>query len=404
MTQTILFVDGERYVHKALQRSFRTMSKEWEMRFAGSPEEALQTLSEDPADVIVTETVFHGQNGIDFLKSIRENHPQMVRIILSGYSDQDIILKSVDLAHQYLSKPCEDEDLKATILRAFLMKELLAQGPLKKVVSKISSLPSLPALYVELVKELESEDTSLQKVGDIIAKDIGLTAKILKLVNSAFFGLPQQITNPAKAVSLLGTDIIQAIVLTAGTFDKFNHLNFPGFSMEMTWQHAMTVASFSKIIAQNAGLDRKETETAFMAGLLHDIGTLLMAAHLPDEFKQTLKMKEDASISTSEAELAVVGTTHASVGAYLLGLWGLPDVIIDAAAFHHIPAQRPYKNLTPMVITHVADALAHAETDMVTPNCIIERLDYDFLRSAALLEALEGWKQSCADHLDTEVA
>lgn len=400
MTGSIIFVDEERYIHKALKRSFRKMSDQWAIRFVSSPQEALQAMGESPADVVVTETIFTGEDGVAFLQAVRQKHPQMVRIILSGYSDRDVILKSVDVAHQYLAKPCDDDTLKATISRAFLMKELLAQGPLKKVVSQIDSLPSLPALYVELVEELKSEDASLEKVGDIIAKDISLTAKILKLVNSAFFGLPQEITSPAKAVSLLGMDIIQAIVLTTGTFEKFKHLKFKGFSIADMWQHAMMVASFAKVIAKQAGLDRKAGETAFMAGLLHDIGTLLIASHLPEEFTQILKMKEEQSISISDAEMAVVGTTHAAVGAYLLGLWGLPDAIIDAAAFHHSPSDRPYEGLSPLVIAHVADALVHSETNGNSNNGVAHGLDYDFIATANLEGQIDDWKLHCAEYLE----
>jgi putative nucleotidyltransferase with HDIG domain len=398
--ETILFVDEERFVHKALKRSFRNMSREWDMRFVSSPQEALQAIDASPVDVIVTETVFSGQNGLDFLRWVRQNHPQTVRIILSGYSDRDIILKSVDLAHQYLDKPCEDEALKATISRAFLMKELLAQGTLKKVVSQIDSLPSLPALYVELMEELKSEDTSVEKVGRIIGKDIGLTAKVLKLVNSAFFCLPQHISNPAKAVSMLGIDIIQSIVLTSGTFDKYNHLKFHGFTLEQLWHHAMMVASFAKVIAKQAGMAPKDIETAFMAGLLHDIGVLLIASHLPQEFSNILKIKEKQSVPRVDAELAVVGTTHAAVGAYLLGLWGLPDEIIDAAAFHHTPSQKPFNGISSVVIVHAADALVHAGHAGVAPNTILDGLDYAFMESANLLDTLEDWRQSCADYLE----
>lgn len=401
MTESILFVDEERFIHKALKRSFRSMRNEWDMRFVSSPPEALQAMKETPAAVMVTETVFTGEDGLAFIQSAREHHPDMVRIILSGYADRDLILKSVDLAHQYLAKPCEDEALKATISRAFLMKELLAQGPLKKVVSKIDSLPSLPAVYVELVEELKSEDASIEKIGEIIAKDIGLTTKILKMVNSAFFGLPQEITHPAKAVSMLGIDIVQAMVLTSGTFDKFKHLKLQGFSLEENWQHAMKVAYYAKVIATQAGQSRKEVETAFMAGLLHDIGTLLIAAHLPEAFTEILKMKETDDLTTSEAEMAVAGTTHAAVGAYLLGLWGLPDAIIDAAAFHHTPSQRPYETLTATIITHVADALAHSGQNIADPNTLIGRLDYPFLESADLLEPLTAWKQSCCEHMES---
>ena len=399
MPQTILFVDEEKFVHKALKRSFRKMREEWDMRFSASPSEALEILNREPIDVVVTETVFQGQSGLDFLKVVREGHPNSVRIILSGYSNQDVILESVDLAHQYLSKPCEDEALKATINRAFTMKELLKHRALKEIVSQIDSLPTLPAIYVELVEELESEDASIEKIGDIISKDIGLTAKILKMVNSSFFGLRQQITSPAKAVSLLGLDLIKAIVLTHGTFDKFKNLKYPGLSLEQMWEHAMITGALAKIIARESGLDRKASDTAFMAGLLHDIGRLLIAAYLPDSYRIIAKRIEEKSISKAEAETAVIGTTHAAVGAYLIGLWGLPDDILEAAAYHHTPRG---KSLNTATIVHLADAFANRGQAVRQPGDCFEELDYAYLEEANILPNLEDLWAACADHLVVE--
>ena len=405
MTQpapTILFVDEEKFVLKALQRSFRKMRQEWDMRFAGHPAEALQTLQNAPVDVIVTETVFTDQNGIDFLQAVREHHPQSVRIILSGYADRNVVLQSVDLAHQYLSKPCEDDALKATITRAFMMKALLDNSAIKQVVSKIDSLPSVPALYLELVEELKSEEASIAKIGEIISKDMGLTVKILKLVNSSFFGLPQRITNPAKAVSLLGMDIVKAIVLASGTFDNFKKLKFTGFSMDQMWQHAFLCAAFSKIIAQACGLERKEIDMAFMAGLLHDLGVLLIATHLPDEFTRILQHMHQHQTAMDVAEIQVIQTTHAAIGAYLLGLWGLPDAIIESAAYHHTPGARPLKKLDVPVIIHVANALANAGPALNSPNAIVDTLDYVSLQNAGLLGDLENWRQACAEYDHSE--
>jgi putative nucleotidyltransferase with HDIG domain len=399
MPQTILFVDEEKFVHKALKRSFRKMREEWDMRFAASPSEAMEILNQEPIDVVVTETVFQGQSGLDFLKVVRERHPNSVRIILSGYSDQDVILESVDLAHQYLSKPCEDEALKVTINRAFTMKELLKHRALKEIVSQIDSLPTLPAIYVELVDELESEDASIEKIGDIISKDIGLTAKILKMVNSSFFGLRQQITSPAKAVSLLGLDLIKAIVLTHGTFDKFKNLKYPGLSLEKMWEHAMITGALAKIIAKESGLDRKASDTAFMAGLLHDIGRLLIAAYLPDSYRVIAKRIEEKSISMVDAETEVIGTTHAAIGAYLIGLWGLPDAILEAAAFHHTPMG---KNLNTATIVHVANAFANGGQTVRQPGDRFEELDYAYLEEANTLPNLEDLWAACADHLVVE--
>jgi putative nucleotidyltransferase with HDIG domain len=399
MAKTILFVDEEQFVLKALQRSLRKMRTQWDMRFASNPIEAAKTLEAIPVDVLITETVFAGQSGLELLKLVREKIPHIVRIILSGYADRDVILKSVDLAHQYLAKPCEDKNLQEAIVRAFLMKDLLEQGSLKEIVTRIDSLPSLPSIYVELVEELKSEDASMQKVGDIIAKDIGLTAKVLKLVNSSFFGMPQQIINPAKAASLLGLDLIKAIVLTSATFDKFKKLKFHGFSIDQLWDHAMTVASFGKAIAAHVGMDRKETESAFMSGLLHDVGKLLVAAYLPDKFVDILKLMRNEAISMSAAETRIVGTTHAAIGAYLLGLWGLPAPIIDAAAFHHEPSKKSINCAKPLLIVHVANAFAQNTDKLHDNQGIVEGVDYPFLKAAGVLEQLENWRRVCADFI-----
>lgn len=402
MTQTILFVDEEKFVHKALKRSFRKMRQEWDMRFAAGPSEALEILGNEPIEVIVTETVFQGQSGLDFLKMVRQGHPHSVRIILSGYSDQDVVLKSVDLAHQYLAKPCEDEDLKATISRAFMIKKLISHQGLKEMVSRIDALPTLPATYVELVEELKTEDASIEKIGNIISKDIGLTAKILKVVNSSFFGLRQQITTPAKAVSMLGLDLVKAMALSSGTFDKFKHLKVPGFSIEQMWEHAMLTSSFAKIIAQEGGLDRRSADTAFMAGLLHDIGKLLIAAHLPDSFAVINKLAEKISIPIVKAEEKVIGTNHSCIGAYLLGLWGLPQAILDATAFHHSHNNWSVAKLNPATIIHIADALAESGDNLHQPQGIIEGLDYEYFEEAGLLANLEVWKAKCVNFVTND--
>lgn len=399
MAKSILFVDEEQFIHKALKRSFRKMRGEWDMTFAGSPDEALTALQKSPSDVVVTDTVFSGQSGLDFLATVREQHPQSVRIILSGYADQNVVLQSVNIAHQYLAKPCEDDTLKATIARAFMMKELLDNEALKNVVSKIDSLPSVPSLYLELVEELKSEDASIDRIGDIISKDMGLTVKILKLINSSYFGLRQHVSNPAKAVSLLGIDLIKAIVLTAGTLDKFQHLKFPGFSIEQMWEHAMQSAAFAKIIASDAELKRKEIDTAFMAALLHDIGKLLIATHMPTQFTEILALVRQQARTMSDAEMDVIGTSHAAVGAYLLGLWGLPDQIIDAAAFHHTPDSKPVSGLNTIIITHVANALANTGAQIDDLQKDIEGLDYEFLENNNLLPSLNSWRNACATRI-----
>ncbi|MEJ2038843.1 MAG: response regulator [Desulfosarcinaceae bacterium] len=397
MPKSILFVDEEQFVHKALQRSFRKMRTEWDMHFAASPLEAAKTLVAEPVDVLVTETVFTGQSGVSLLKVVREKQPQMVRIILSGYSDNDVVLKTVDLAHQYLSKPCEDDDLRMTISRAFMVKDLMAQGALKDAVTKIEALPSLPSIYTELVNALQSEDASMQKVGEIIARDVSLTVKVLKLVNSSFFAIPQRVVLPSKAASLLGLDLVKAIVLTSGTFDKFEKVKFPGFTIDQLWEHATRTAAQAKCIAQAAGLEASAVETAFMAGMLHDIGKVLVAAYLPEQFSRILDLTRTRGASMFEAEEKVLGTSHAAVGGYLLGLWGLPEPIIAATAFHHTPGCQPAEDLSPLAIVHVADAMALADAETLNSDQPIDGLDYDYLERNGWIDQLPTWRSVCAE-------
>lgn len=403
MTKTILFVDEEHFARKALKRSFRDMRDEWEMRFAGTPEEGLAVLAGERVDVLVTEVVFTHQSGIEFLYKVKAEYPQPVRIIMSGYVDQTVILKSVDLVHQFLSKPCDHAELKATIIKAIFVRDLLAQEPLKKVVAGIDSLPSLPSLYTELVNELRSEDASIQKVGDIISRDISFTAKLLKTVNSSFFGLPQRVTDPARAVGLLGLDLVQSIVLASGTFDKFKGLKFKGFSIEQLWDHALLTAMTARILAREAGFENREIETAFLAGLLHDIGKLLLAAHLPEQFQAVLLLMNAGTRhhSMASAEMATLGTTHAAIGAYLLGLWGLPDPIVQATAYHHSPGTMSVRGIGFPGLVHVANAFAQAGPALSDTAHVLDGLDYHYLEESGLLGDLSQWQAICAKQLES---
>lgn len=208
MKLSVLFVDDEPHVLQGLQRMMRSMRQEWEIITAGGGLEALDLLSRKPVDVVVTDMRMPGMDGTQLLNEIKNSYPQIVRIILSGQSDREMILKSVRPAHQYLAKPCNDEILKSTIERSCWLRDLLADNSLKQLISRIDSLPSLPTLYLEILRELESPYSSMQKIGEIISRDIGMTAKILQMVNSAFFGFRRHIASPAEAAELLGLETI----------------------------------------------------------------------------------------------------------------------------------------------------------------------------------------------------
>ncbi|MGD8524532.1 MAG: response regulator, partial [Desulfobacterales bacterium] len=358
----VLFVDDEQLVLKGLQRMLRSMRREWNMHFVTSGQAAMGIIERHPIDAVVTDMQMPGMNGVQLLAEIMKRHPDIVRIILSGQLDQEMILQTVRSAHQHLAKPCDADLLKSTLSQAFALRDILVDDNLQKLVSRIESLHSLPSLYLEIMEELHSANTSFQKVGKIIAKDVGMTAKILQMVNSAFFGLRRQIASPKEAVSYLGLETVKSLVLTAKIFLQFDPKKISGFSLDELWNHSILTGLFAKIILQMEKQTREAINDAYMAGLLHDLGKLVLAQNLRDGYQQALTDARQSDRCLWEIENEIFGTTHAEIAAYLIGLWGLKYPVVEAIAFHHDPRRCP-QNMGILTAVHTADTLAH---DLVT--------------------------------------
>jgi HD-like signal output (HDOD) protein len=394
MKKRILFVDDEPNVLGGLQRMLRSMRHEWEMAFAGSGKEALVALDRESFDVVVTDMRMPGIDGAELLAEVMSRHPKTVRIILSGHSDREVIMKSIGPAHQYLSKPCDAEILKATVVRACALRDLLANETLKRLASQMQSLPSLPSLYVELMTELQSPDSSIERVGEIISQDVGMTAKILQLVNPTFFGVREHISSPAEAARLLGLDTIRALVLSVHVFSELDQIRVSGFRPDALWSHSLGVGNVSQQICRAENQERRVADESLMAGLLHDSGKLVLASNVPEQYAQALALAKRKNVTQLEAEQEIFGTTHAEVGGYLLGLWGLPDSIVGAVAFHHCPSKWLGQAFSPLTAVHVANVLQREHSDTGTEEDMLVT-DYNYLSKLGLADRLPAWRELC---------
>jgi HD-like signal output (HDOD) protein len=390
MEKKVLFVDHDPNILTGLKRMLHPMRQEWDMEFTNSGENALMMMAQTPFDVIVSEMHMPSMNGSQLLSKVMNLYPHSVRILLSGESDLDKIMKSTKMTHQYLSKPCEPETLKLAVNRSCSLQNVLSNESLKNVLSQMESLPSLPSLYIEIQEEIESPNSSLQKIGQIISKDVGMTAKILQLVNSAFFGLPRHVSSPVHAVNYLGLDIIKALVLSVQIFSKFDQIKLKDFSVESLWEHSMTVGAFVKHISKVENIEKKMADNAYIAALLHDCGKLVLAAKLPEQYKSVIAKTKEGMILT-DAELEVFNTTHAEVGAYLMGLWGLPNDIIEALAFHHHPSNCPIKTISPVTFVHVANALNYEQLNP-DPEGKNFKIDSNYLSEVGITDKLGIWR------------
>ncbi len=357
MKKRILFVDDDPNINDGLRRMLRSFRHEWDMGFATSGYEALELLADGSYDIIVTDMRMPGMTGNALLKEVKSRHPHMVRIILSGHSDNVSNMESVSIAHQFLSKPCDVNTLKKTITKACSMGEILKDRDLVQLVNGLKSIPSVPRLYTEIVKELENENNSIKKIGAIISKDIGMSAKVLQLINSAFFGLPKRITSPETAAIYLGLETIKGLVLATGAFSAFKKKTLEGLTIDRIWEHSILVGSCAMKIAKEEGYRDQMVEASLLAGLLHDVGILVLSSNMPESYEEVLSLVRQSGCEYWEAEKRVFGTTHCEVGAYLVGIWGLPWQLVEALAYHHRPKEEQLATFGPLVAVHVSDLL-----------------------------------------------
>jgi HD-like signal output (HDOD) protein len=391
MSKRILFVDDEPMVLSGLQRSLRSMREEWEMAFVTSGPEALELMQQQPFDIIVTDMRMPVMTGAELLEQVKRRFPQCFRIILSGQADQESILRAVDPTHQYLSKPCDTAELKKKLARAFSVRGLLKNEELQAVVSRLQALPSLPSLYIEVTRELEKNEPSLPRIVRLVSEDMAMTAKILQLVNSAFFGLRCRISSPMQAVQMLGLDTLRALVLTTHVFDKFRTHTLGEAEISYLWKHSLTVASFAKHIAASENADRQLIDDCFTAGLLHDAGKLILASAMENKYQHVLDAVRKGGKKLIAAEVEILGCHHAEIAAYLLGLWGLPEAVIDGVAWHHAPSGSVQTGFSPVLAAHVAGVFHELQSPFWLRDDV--PLDIEYLNKNGLTGREQTWRK-----------
>lgn len=398
MAKRLLFVDDDTMVLDGLRRTLHSMRQEWEMHFVNSAAAALEALDKEPYDAVVSDMRMPLMDGAQLLEEIKRLHPDMVRMILSGQSSREALYRSISPAHQFLSKPCDPQELVARLSQAFAMRDLLANQALKTVISRLRSIPSLPTLYEEVTAALRKEDPSLNEIAKIISKDVGMAAKILQLANSAFVGASGRVSSLSQALSLIGTDTVRTLVLSVHVFSQFeSHKQVTG-NLPALWDHSVAVSGLAQRIASCEGCGKAMVEESFTAGLLHDIGKVVLLAEMPREYHQIFEVNP----RSKDVELERLGCTHAEVGAYLMSIWGLPLSLVHTVAFHHRPGETAETHFSTLTAVHAADAIASA-TDASPLNHDAE-LDLSYLERLGLSERESVWRSFHAEQAGPSAA
>jgi HD-like signal output (HDOD) protein len=352
----ILFVDDESMVLDGIRRMLRADRGRWDMTFAVGGEAALQACEAGSFDVVVSDMRMPGMDGATLLGHILDRYPSTARIVLSGYSDGGLSTRAVPVAHRFLAKPCNGAELQATIERVCILQDLLSSAELRRIIGTVGELPSLSSTYTSLLKTVRDPNSSIQQVAEIIEHDIGMSAKVLQLVNSAFFGLAQTVTTLRSAASFLGMETIKNLALASETFRVFTPDSRVPRSI---YESIQTNAHHTAAIASKLPVDPTTRDVTVVSALLHDVGRLILASKMPDKFCSLVARATERGCETFEAEEELLGTSHAEIGAYLLGLWGFPNLAVEAIAHHHRPTRIPHSGFDSSVAVYVADLLAH---------------------------------------------
>jgi putative nucleotidyltransferase with HDIG domain len=324
-------------------------------------ETALQTLGAHTPEIVFAHLRAGAVASTSFLNEVWTRKPQTTRFLLGdSTADSDVLVRCALGPHQFIPGPINPEKLDAALARADSIKRIVNNEKIRSLVSRMRTLPSRPALSIEVMRELRSAKASASAVGELVSKDLAISTKLIQVANSAFYSAEQKVSTPAEAVLLLGLESTAALVLSIETFTKLDKLKPLYFSMDRVWKHSQSVAELARNICQLMGADAETSAHAYTAGLLHDIGKLALAQNFEEDYARILKETEEKALPLHRVEEEFFGVTHAETGAYLLALWGLPQPIVEAVAGHHLAPDRVGPEFSGGIALHFADRLTNA--------------------------------------------
>jgi HD-like signal output (HDOD) protein len=386
--QRILFFDDEPAILTCLQHLLHRDRKRWDMVFAPGGQPALDEVRKAPFDVVVSDMRMPDIDGATLLNRIKDECPATVRIMLSGHADREALVRALPAVHQLLSKPCDAATLRGAIERSLDSTNVARDAMIRQIVGGVDKLPTPPDISSELTRLMQSPATSVTDVAKVVTRDPALSAKLLQLINSAYFGTDQITTSIQQAVALLGIDRLRYITLTASVFSSPDDaapdvaLDAGEASRAITLQELQHRSMQAALLARSFAEPEMRDEV-YAAGLLHDVGMIVLAMCRRSELiTYCARARRGEDKLALEHEL--FGVTHADVGARLLAIWGLPSVLVDVVQYHHDPGSAPQARRQITSIVHVADALT-------TPGDHAPRLDLASIERAGYAHLVDDW-------------
>ena len=388
----VLLVDGAPAALAQLQQGLRQQRAQWETVAAGSGTAALASLARERFDAIVSDIGVPAMDGAPFLALVRDRHPNVVRLCLSDTADGEAFMRAVPVTHQFLSKPCNVETLCDMVERICALRDILQQPAIHELVDNLKSLPATPQTFQALSEAMARPNAHTADIARIVSTDTALSVKVLQIANSAFYRRGVPVTSLQAAIAYAGLEMIKSLALSACVFSAIDASPIAGKLLQDLQARSIRKAHFARMLLRES----RRADEAFTAALLLDIGQAVMALGAPEKFEQMIGLARASGRALYEVEPEVFGAAHPEVGAYLLGLWGLPLDLIEAVAYHHTPSRVQHANTSVLAAVHVADAVVDAGADR--PAKLLDRLDTSFVARTGVSRCLTAWNI----HLDAD--
>lgn len=401
----IIFVDDEGQVLDALRRDMSKKHNTWDMVFLEGGQAALDYMAGNKVDAVVSDMRMPVVDGASVMAEAAHRHPESVRILLSGQTDQDMLLRAVGSAHQFLPKPCDPDLLIDILYRLLNLRCTVQSESLRHLTDSLRSLPSPSKTFIALMAEIDSPTSSAASVGKIVESDLGLTAQILRLANSPCFAMPSRISTCKQAVQLLGLETVKALASLAEFHKIADRKPDLQNAVARLAERSLSIGAAAARIAKVEKLPVEVREAASTAGILCHVGTLVLQVNDTKAFDAAMADVEKGRHTLLEAETAQFGASHAQLGACLVGLWDFPPNVIEAVCFHHNPSETMMpdipRGVDVLACVHAAQLLVETldRPDMALEEVVSRGLDEEYLTAIGCFERIAIWRDAVIDAL-----
>ncbi len=389
MLRTVILLDNELDTAQELNKILSRSGHAWDLCHLTEVEAARQMFSDRTVDLIIARSSVPHAASDSFWEGIVVNSPHTVRIGIASRFQEKNAAESFKFTHQYLAEAVGVDRIIEIVDYITYLQNLLANIRLESELGGLLSLQALPDAYIAIIKELQSSEPSLKRISSLIQQDMAMTARVLQLVNSAFFSLPNRVTKIEQAVSLLGISTIKNMLMSMQLFSVFEGGPVPKRHAEKVWEHSVKVAGLAREIAAREQLSKEGLETIMLSGMLHDLGQLILFK-LPEYREALVKQRREGYENELAAEMELYSCSHAETGAYLLGIWGLDREVVDVVMHHHLPGRSTrHEGFNELTAVHVADYVINMRTR--SDSSQIPQIDMEYLEEMGLADKLEQW-------------